>query len=278
MMFFRALNYDIRNGTLSDIKKYILLFAMSVGFCIDYYLRLQSLCKINNINAKSTFADYYFYIFSGRTEYVPSRGESFSFPAIWTLLFVIVLFIVLIYPFRDMNDFGRLVLINTKSRKLWWYSKCCYIIFSSVIINLTIIAAVLFFTIISGGKVDAEVSAYALAIASKRSYLSFNSFEIGLYMLSPFFVLTAMGILQMLCSLILKPNVSYMLSIAHIISAAFYSSPVLFANYAMLLRCNKAADDGFLLVNGIILSVTVTIASAIIGSVLFARHDILNKE
>ena len=119
MMFFRSLRYDLKNGCASSFKKYLLVMCMAAAFCFDYYIRYRNFCTLNSVSTPSSLADYVFYIFAGKEEYKPVIGQSFSFPSIWTLLFVFAMFITLIYPFKDLNGFGKFVLINTRSRKTW---------------------------------------------------------------------------------------------------------------------------------------------------------------
>ena len=95
MMFFRSLRYDLKNGCASSFKKYLLVMCMAAAFCFDYYIRYRNFCTLNSVSTSSSLADYVFYIFAGKEEYKPVIGQSFSFPSIWTLLFVFAMFITL---------------------------------------------------------------------------------------------------------------------------------------------------------------------------------------
>lgn len=279
MMFFRSLRYDLKNGCAVNFKKYLIVLCMTSAFCFDYYIRYHSFCIANSISAPSSLADYVFYIFAGKEEYKPTIGESFSFPSVWTLLFVFVMFMTLIYPFKDLNGFGKFVLMNTRSRKIWWYSKCCWIIVTMAIVNIIILSVITVFGLLTKASFSGEVSGCCIAVANNKfDYYMYKDFHIGLKLLLPFFVMTAMSMLQMTISLAVKPNVSFMLTVAHLISAAFYKTPFLFANYTMLLRSDTVAESGLSASQGILLTVLVTAVSMIIGSIVFSRRDILNKE
>ena len=214
MMFFRSLRYDLKNGCASSFKKYLLVLCMAAAFCFDYYIRYRTFCTLNSVSTPSSLADYVFYIFAGKEEYKPVIGQSFSFPSIWTLLFVFAMFITLIYPFKDLNGFGKFVLINTRSRKTWWYSKCCWIIVTMAIINMIILSAIMIFGLITKASFSGEVSEYCIAISNNKfDYYMYKSFHIGLKLVLPFFIMVAMSMLQMTISLVVKPNVSFMLTV-----------------------------------------------------------------
>ena len=178
-----------------------------------------------------------------------------------------------------MNGFGKFVLINTRSRKTWWYSKCCWIIVTMAIINMIILSAIMIFGLITKASFSGEVSEYCIAVSNNKfDYYMYKSFHIGLKLVLPFFIMVAMSMLQMTISLVVKPNVSFMLTVTHIISAAFYKTPFLFSNYAMLLRNDAVVNNGLRAATGILISIIVTVSSMIIGSIVFSRYDILNRE
>lgn len=277
-MFFKSLKYDLRNGCAVNIKKYALAAAVTLTFCLDYYIRFTQLAEFSGLTARPGFLEYIFYIFAGNKEYNPIQ-RSFSFPAIWTLIFVFISYMTLNYPFNDLNSFGRHVLINIRSRRAWWYSKCCWIIASAAIVNIIILVSSFIFALCSKSSFSPEISDLCIAVANHSSdYFMFNSVCLSVEFLLPFFVTCALCITQLTLSLIVKPNISFMLSVAYIIACAFYKTPFLFLNYSIFVRCSAVAEDGLSPFVGIIISVAVSAVSAVVGSLIFSRYDILNRE
>lgn len=278
-MFFKSLKYDLRNGCAVNIKKYALAAAVSITFCLDYYIRFTRLAEFAGMSSRPGFLEYIFYIFAGNDEFDPTKG-SFSFPAIWTLIFVFISYMTLNYPFNDLNFFGRHVLINIRSRRVWWYSKCCWIIVSAAIVNLIIFAASFIFALLTKSSFSPEISDLCVAVSKhSNNYFMYDpSYTLGAEFFLPFFVTCALCITQMTVSLIIKPNISFMLTVAYIIACTFYKTPFLFLNYSIFIRCSAVAQNGLSPLAGMIISAAITAVSAVAGSLIFSRYDILNRE
>ena len=278
-MFFKALKYDLKNGIAASLKKYLIVIMMAVVFCADYFLRYSQMIKHYALPPKLSVVDYVFYIFAGRDEYRPGTGDVFSFPALWTLLLVFILFMTLYYPFNDLFGFGKHILMNVRSRKIWWLSKCCWVAVTVIIVYALIFVVAIVFSLITNASFTGVLSSYALATANHDAdYFSYYDCNIGIQLLQPLFVIIAMCLVQFTFSLLVKPNISFMISVAHLIAASFYMTPFLPANYAMLMRSDIITDNGMTLYSGLILPTVLSIIAVTIGMVVFSKYDILSKE
>ena len=120
-MFFKILKYDLKNTIIKKYKNYILTFFVFCWFLLDAYMRIfYSDIPIKNV----TVTEIVMFIFNGMKEFVPGSEEPFSFPIMWMVIFVLLLFFTLYYPYNDIMGYGKNVLIASTSRTVWWLSKC----------------------------------------------------------------------------------------------------------------------------------------------------------
>ena len=96
--------------------------------------------------------------------------------------------------------------------------------------------------------------------------------------LLPLLVTLSLSLVQMLLCLILRPALSYVVSIVVMIASAYCPSPLLLGNYAMALRSSKVMGNGVSLGAGLLLTAALIILSAALGAALFRKTDILQKE
>lgn len=278
-MFFKTLRYDIKNGIFTCYKSYLIIAVISVAFCADYFVKYNQLINSFQLPNKLSFGDYAMYVFAGKEEFSPAMGNVFSFPAVWTLIMALLMYITLNYPFDDITGFGRHVLMNSKSRRIWWLSKCAWSVISCALAYALILSVCFIFSLITKAQLSLQVSNYAIAIAKQTSeYFMYNDTKIGVLLLLPLLLLCQMSLFQMTASILLKPTISFLITIAHLIAAAFYMTPYLPANYSMFLRYDIVTPTGLRPLTGVIISSVIIVIAVIVGMIAFSKYDILSKE
>ena len=104
-MFYKCLKYDLKCGLLKEYKKYIVAIGLFIIIGFDFFIKMSDI--------EITVPDYLFYLFFGMEEYVPSPGNKFRFPALWVAVILYVSYITLYYPYKDLNGYGKNILLNT---------------------------------------------------------------------------------------------------------------------------------------------------------------------
>lgn len=272
MTFFRIYRYDISNGLIKEYKKYILALCFFISAAIIYRLP-----QLDNI---STLGNYILFTHVGMMEYSPDFANRFQFPTVWICFHMLEYFIVLYYPYDDMNDFGKHVLINSKNRTEWYLSKCCWTITSISIYFFIYIISQLVVCIFLGDLISMDITqdeAFRNIYVSNEFFLGYpTSIHLLLYVL-PFTVSVTIGLLQMMLSLIIKPFYSYIVCAVILIGSAYYVNPLMIGNYAMVQRSDIFLKNGVNSVLGLILCMVISVASVIGGIMIFKRYDILNR-
>lgn len=244
-MYINAFRCDLKNGFVREYKKFILAAGLFVALCVDFFLRSESMRKPMNADT-STLGDYLMYVFAGIAEFRPEKGDPFQFPALWMLVMLLILYIVLYYPYKDLMGYGKQVLISTRSRTVWWLSKCGWLVTNALCYFALLYAVVFLFCALIGVPLSLHTSEYFFLyyITSETRVLNFPQTMNLVLLVMPWLLVMAVGLLQMLLSLFIRPLYSYCVSVALLLASTYYLNPFLLGNYAMILRSNRVVTNG----------------------------------
>ena len=280
-MFFKILKYDLKNTIIKKYKNYILTFFVFCWFLLDAYMRIfYSDIPIKNV----TVTEIVMFIFNGMKEFVPGSEEPFSFPIMWMVIFVLLLFFTLYYPYNDIMGYGKNVLIASTSRTAWWLSKCVTTICICIVYFFIAAMSILIFAFAFGLKFELTVKPEVFATLLRYGIPEgFNLSPEPLYMVLTVFVLPfifaiAMCLFQMLLTLIIRPFASIIVVTAIFMVSAYYVSPFMIGNYAMTRRSICFVSNGVDPVVGVIIMASIIVFSIVVSTVLFNRYEILEKE
>lgn len=281
MTFFKLCKYDLKSGMRRESVKYLVCAILFLGFCVGFIYT-----KGKGLEAR-TFGDFLFFITAGMEEYIPMPGNIFMVPALWVLMILAPLYITLYYPFYDLTAYGKNVLINAKSRLAWWLSKCFWAISCVFIYYLLLWGVITLFCVCGGGKLSLDISKSLIFrlipmpsedfCFTEGDFLQGENFAFQILFM-PILIVSALSVMQMTISLIIKPFFSFCISAGILVLSAYYLSPFLLGNYAMSQRSDLLIDNGVHMQTGIIFSLALLTLSCVVGLCIFMRYDILNKE
>ena len=254
-----------------------MLFFVILFACVDLLLNGRGDGTIETLIP--TFTDYIFYLFAGKTKFVPMPGVYFDFPALWTLFLALCFYLTLPYPLRELAGIGKNILLRTQSRSGWYLSKCIWVICCIALVFCMLFGVAALFTLLTGGSFTDTVSARVAQIAAVDAlFTTLDTPDFGRYLLLPPLMLIALSLWQLTLSLLLRPVVSFLLSVAELLAAAFYMNRFIPGNYLMFLRAEPFETGGMNLPEGCLLSLWLALSAFIDGVLLFRRYDILPKE
>lgn len=280
MKFYKLLTYDLRNGFRLGMTKLFIVLLLVIAFCVDFYLQKRSVYFFDAITPSGTWIDYLFYFHAGIKEYIPSLTDEFIFPAKWLLLHLFILYSTLYYPDRDLSSMGLNILVRTKGRVAWWVSKTIWSVCYVFACYLIIFLFVYLFGLVVDEPISLEITPIFIndLLRADSPFDTFSSNLVPIIILLPLLVSIALNLLQMTCSLFIKPIYSFGLMGVILLASAYNMHPLLIGNYAMPIRSEYVVENGFQASTGIILSVVIMFFSFIVGSIYFKRYDILHEE
>lgn len=271
------IKFDLTHGLFKHgmWRQYVLWFSFFVLASLEFTGRLTSL-KISQY----TYGDYLLYIFGGMREYIPTPGTPFQIPYLWLINHIGILYFTLHYMHDDLEGFGQQMILRSGSRTAWWLSKCIWN--TAVVVLLYSIAwgAVFLFARANHAIWSFEISPFMAEIMVFGSnQITGTNWPMTLEItFLPLLVTLTMSQVQMLLCLVVRPTISYVISIVLCIASAYYLSPFLLGNYSMALRSDKIVSNGVSWPPGIGISLFLILASIVLGIILFQKYNILGKE
>lgn len=282
MKFIKLLRFDLNEGIMKN--KFLLLcpVMIAVTMFISFYSRVNRYVSLHLIQeGKVTFADYYMYLYGGMKEYIPEPGNPFLFPIMWLLIFVAIPFIVVNYPFRDMQSIGQQVLVHSTGRTLWWISKCCWNVIATLLYHGILLGVLLLLCIFKNIPISRDINldlqSVVFMVTQEEYFLKCKTITIVIIML-PILVSIAMDLFQMMISLFLKPMFSFLVIAVIMVSSSYLLAGYMIGNYAMIMRLSWINEKGVSILTGYIIVALVSVVSVVIGKIKFRNYDIINRE
>lgn len=277
-MLYKCLKYDLKCGLFNEYPKYLIAILIFLMVGVDFFIKTQ--------NYGTTILDYYFYLFLGMEEYIPAPGNKFQFPALWVTIMLYISYTTLYYPFKDLNGYGKNILLATQNKKIWYLSKCMWVVISTTIYFILAFIVLFFFAIISGSKLIANVSSNTIfrfipMIVVDENLFCENAiyYKISfLHFVLPVFICIMNNLLQLFLSLFIKPFSSFIFTVSYTIACTYYLRGFMLDNYAMIGRSNALIENGVDFVFGLTISLIISVIVVISGVLLFSKQDILNKD
>lgn len=288
MKYIKMIWFDIRRGIVQKPVLFAVPVLVALIACCDLNNRIAVRNELDNHEANGCrtqteggSADYMMYIYGGMDRYVPESGNSFVVPVRWLVVFLMISFLTLSYPYKDMQGFGRQILIRTRGRRIWWLSKCLWNIVSVLIYHSLIFGAAALFSIVAGkgitGEINKELQYEVFQIAGDSALSDDIPWPLAIIFL-PVLVSICISLLQMTLCLFMKPVYGFLVTACLLISSAYYTSPYLIGNYAMSVRYDPVIKDGVCIAAGLAVSLVLLPVFAGAGMIRFRRYDIWNDD
>lgn len=275
MKFIRCFVFDLREGWTALWRWYI---ATAVLFSLlTLSLHLGS---AGRMEGPFSLGDYLVSYMAGMKSYFFTPEEPFRFPVAWGATLMFVAYLTLWYPYHDLMGMGKQVMVSVGSRWAWWFAKCAWVVCSVGLFWAIGCMTAGVWTLLSGGSFSLNISGalpdildFRLADVASASH----DLEMFLFIGIPG-ALVALCLVQLMASLLLRPVMSYALTLSLLMLSLFYQSPWLIGNELMAARSMSLLLEGVPVLGGIVVSATLSTASVVVGGLLFSWIDIFDKE
>lgn len=273
------IKYDLREGYRQAGAKLIGIVFITLFSCIEFYIEKGNYnAHYAEIIDHATCADYLCFLLEGMHPFRPKVETTFVIPIRWLLIHLFLLYAVLYYPYRDLvQSIGSVLVIKMGSRKRWWFSKCLWMVTYILCSYILMMCTVIVFCCLMGEKISIRVSPLVMQtlMDSQTQNTSFPLKASAVVLLLPLLITITFSWLQMLLGLIIKPLFAYGVIVAIYVASAYFNKAFLIANYAMPVRSMYFIEQGYSLLEGIFVSVIVSIITFFMGTFMFSHYDIL---
>ena len=276
MNLIRLIRYDIRQGLLKQGYRYLWVLVVMVISSMAFRNILEMGYRGGTFHAKGTWMDYYLYAMKGMESYKITQESVFRVPICWFLFHIMLAYHIGDYAESDLKKYGRQVMMKSKTRMNWWFSKCIWCVTSVCSYYLVAIFVQLVLTVVFGGSLSVHVSVDIMKnFGGGLIYLD-NSQMLMIGVFQPIFISCAVSMVQLLTSMVIGSVQSYAFVCILYVLSAYYTSPYLIGNYTMWVRNNTiSVGTGIYALHGILLAFFL-INIAITGGIVYIdKMDIL---
>lgn len=276
-MLFNFIKFDMYNGIWKNKKKIVAIFIifLAINFLYtNYIFAYIEKGIISSVNVMNT-GDYIMHYLSGISEYIPDENTPFPLPFLWMFQMLGCCYFCLHYPLEDLRSTGKHRLLLSGNRGIWWTSKCIWTCANVFVYYATAYISSLLVGMLLGGEFSCSITEYTIYLLKLTGNTKIAPYDGTVqFMIIPF-VLCTICIVQMLLSLIIKPLYSFVCVAAYLLASAYFKSPFLIGNFAMMARSNLIDVDGFHASTVLGVTVGLMIISVICGNIIFMKKDIL---
>lgn len=236
MNLIRLIRYDVRQGLLKPAYRYLLVFVVMTISSLAFHNILVAGYREGFFHSTGTWMDYYLYAMKGMETYKITQESIFRVPIYWFLFHIMLAYHIGDYAESDLKKYGRQVMMKSKTRMNWWFSKCIWCIVSVLSYYLVAMLAQIPLTVFFEGSLSVRVSVDIMKnFGAGLIYLD-NRQMIMIGVLLPIVISCAVSMIQLLGSVVVGAVQSYAFICVLYVLSAYYTSPYLIGNYTMWLR------------------------------------------
>lgn len=277
-MLAKVIKHDIHYGIAANKLRYMLVIISFGVMNLNFHSTVNRL-KGGSLNGQSASAlNAWIHNLEGMGIFEPRPGMPFAIPMDWFVLQCLLALLILSYPTQDLYGYGSQLLIRISRRSTWWLSKCVWNLFTVINFYLLGVVTTCLCALISNGV----LLEYNLQISLSVSGVDLSSHSLWeillLTLFLPFFTSLALSFVQMTLSIILSPIYGYFIIVCNALISAYCYSPLLIANYSMVLRHESIVPNGFDTCMALIVDCGVVLLSIFIGLIYFMHCDILKAK
>lgn len=275
MNWFKLLRHDARCGLLRW-RYFVTLFLFAIPCFV--FARI-----LHQVGIQGSWMDYMLYLFQGKEPIVKtSTADRVDLPMLWLLVTSGCLFINLDYLLKDLTNAGQQIIIRSKSRTLWYLSKCIWNLGSCLIYFAAAGITCALFAWATGAQLSAqnttELSFMLFGFAISEPLTLAPAYAVLASWVIPFLTMLALSMLQMTLCLYVKPIISFVICNSQLVLSLYLNSAFVLGNGAMTIRSGFASENGISPTASTVLAIVVMIASVVAGCLRFRRTDILSLE
>lgn len=224
-----------------------------------------------------TTADFLLAVFGGAPHFGEVCEQLAHFPLAWVAACVLIPYLTLGYPLREMRGYGVQVMVATGSRWAWWLAACAWAAMTALLALLTVVVTC---GIVSAlwGVCSWEPTAAGFELLGLEASRCGPMPSVGAFLGSIVVALVGLALGQLALSVGFSPAAGFLALVAVVISAVLlpdFANPLAglmgFRSEALALY---GADPRALACAGL----ATAFLSAALGGVAVSRMDLIDRE
>lgn len=279
MSMLRLLGADLRESLRGLLPVFALALVLFAGIDAVLWFKSVEFVRIGKEATSPSFGDCFAALFGGSLDMTVLGMDRVRLPMGWVAVMGLILYAPLSYPYSNLMGFGKQLLVQGRSRWSWWLGKCLWVLACvAAVLALAIVVSLAMGLAAGGGAALAtQPNLPGLLSLSAREFFEVGE-PIGPFIVQVAVCLSALCLVQLALSLVLRPLPSYVLLLGFVTLSSFYSGAPFMGELCMWTRTALAVPDGVSPLMGITVSAAVGAVAVVAGGVYFSKMDIMDKE
>ncbi len=272
----RLMNYDLKLGISSNIKKLLLFVVLVTAYNIVGSHSIAGYAELNNL--KPDVLDYFCYVLGGPRFIPEGMIEMYQIPVMWLMLQIMIAYTIGYYAVTDLHRYGQQVLLRSTSRTKWWLSKVIWNLITVLIMYSIVFGITLLSAYVSGASFEWKLTDdIAMEVCNINMIPEDVSIILIFIFVMPVIVSVTLSIMQMVIALITSPIIGFIVTQSIAFLATIYTNKIFISNYAMLSHSKYTCFSNIDYHHGLIICGVLMIVSVTAGSIYFMHCNILPK-
>lgn len=264
---WNIIKYDIIRGFNYNRYRYVicifLVFTFIVLFNVDTH---------NKADIYPGFLDNVFYMLKGFQVLDDSLNDVFLFPYVWLTIQFMCCFVTFDYVSKDKKEVGIYYLVMSGDKNLWWFSKCIWNMLSVLAVYIIIWGLSAIIALFGGGFAN-EVNYNMFIVPGYKPDYAYSWKMLLVMIVLPFMYSVMISLVQMVISECVFPILGITVVMLIDILSVYFASVGMVGNISMIMRMAVYREEGISVASGIIISLLMYIAAAVIGWRICLKSD-----
>lgn len=271
----RMIIEDVKRGLYYNRYRFLMALLLITALILTFTVRANVIYGVRPEYGRPGLLDNIFYMLCGIEPIRPENMQLTDIPYVWISVQFLCSFVCLDYVYNDRRDFGKDILLRSRSKCQWWVSKCIVTIISvmgiyGLIWLVSMVAAAVNNQL--AGPVHFKIVAPICQLHPQCEYTS----DMMLYLIFiPLMLSIVMSLLQIAITQYTGPVISLFVIMAIDVTSVFVNSRWLLGNLSMLARSRMYADTGISLTHTVTVCVVVAAVGFVAGLLKFVKSDII---
>lgn len=274
--FLRMLRYDLVNGYRSNKIKLIIAAVLFFIPCLMLIGEIKTYQETDGMVYSIGILDFAAYTFRGSLPYEKNTGATFQIPVVWFTLQFFVMYMVSVYPTKDLGGFGKDVIFYSRSRCKWWCSKYLWSLQMVIAYYGLGIAVMAGASIIynKGLLVWSGTSAHFVIPIVGMGNASLAELEIKA-LVGVLITSLSMATVTLLISVMLSTIYAVLINTILLVVTSFVRSNFLPYEYSIILRDGGIDPLGHDVRHGILMSLVLIVTTFLLGVYYIRKIDLV---
>lgn len=276
MKFLHCLAFDVKEGMRSVAPWFLIVACLQILLSLVMHFEAT---EYLDPNTTLSLGDHLAYAISGTKEYDPGSGTRIDIPLSWMLLLLLMAYIPLVFPYRNLMGIGKYYVMASQSRWAWWLSKCCWVSLCAANFWVASLAGMMLSALVQGDPLSLSINdSFPALIGCDFRSLNEPPYDLTANFFCIIPASMALCMLQLSVSLFSRPIFAYLTTIAIGMFSLLFASPAAPGNWLMIARSQALIDGGIDPIACITSASLLFAVSVIAGGIGFNKKDIIEKE